>query len=127
MSILGTMLKNRRAGGREVSPPLSWSAAPEGTAELLLVMEDPDAPMGKPFVHCVARIGPALQALPAGALNPPAAPDGVSTRCAPRCSVAAASPAASSGSPASAAGAGVSPATDRAFVRYIAFSEATSE
>jgi len=78
MSILGTMLKNRRAGGREVSPPLSWSAAPEGTAELLLVMEDPDAPMGKPFVHCVA-------------------------------------------------GAGVSPATDRAFVRYIAFSEATSE
>ena len=41
----------KRSGGREVSPPLSWSAAPEGTAELLLVVEDTDTPMGKPFVR----------------------------------------------------------------------------
>jgi hypothetical protein len=47
----------KRAGGRQVSPPLSWTAPPPGTAELLLVMEDVDAPMGSPFVHCVARGG----------------------------------------------------------------------
>lgn len=33
-----------------VSPPLQWSAAPEGTAELVLLCEDHDSP-GEPFVH----------------------------------------------------------------------------
>ena len=31
-------------------PPLTWSGAPDGTAELVLVCDDPDAPSG-PFVH----------------------------------------------------------------------------
>jgi len=35
-----------------VSPPLEWDRAPEGTAELVLLCEDPDAP-GRPFVHWV--------------------------------------------------------------------------
>jgi hypothetical protein len=117
MSIIGTLLKNRRAGeaglawnlpalaapetlllsslafadgapipfehagkrigGSEASPPLSWSTVPEGAVELLLVMEDIDVPMGKPFVHLVALAGPALTALAAGALNPATAPGGV--------------------------------------------------
>lgn len=34
----------------ERPPPLTWSGAPDGTAELLLVCDDPDAP-GGPFVH----------------------------------------------------------------------------
>jgi phosphatidylethanolamine-binding protein (PEBP) family uncharacterized protein len=34
----------KRAGGRQVSPPLTWTAPPPGTAELLLVMEDVDVP-----------------------------------------------------------------------------------
>jgi phosphatidylethanolamine-binding protein (PEBP) family uncharacterized protein len=44
----------KRAGGDNQSPPLSWTAPPPGTAELLLVIEDVDAPTGAPFVHCVA-------------------------------------------------------------------------
>jgi hypothetical protein len=67
----------KRAGGRETSPPLSWSPAPEGTAELLLVMEDVDVPVRQPFVHLVATIDPAVTELPAGALNKDSAPGGV--------------------------------------------------
>ena len=49
----------QRAGGQNVSPELSWSSVPVGCAQLLLVIEDPDAPTPKPFVHCVALIDPA--------------------------------------------------------------------
>ena len=59
----------KRAGGRQISPPLSWTAPPAGTAELLLVMEDVDVPMGSPFVHCVALISPEVPALDPGALD----------------------------------------------------------
>ncbi len=38
--------------GENVSPPLSWTAAPAKTAELTLVCDDPDAPRGT-FVHWV--------------------------------------------------------------------------
>lgn len=58
----------KRAGGRNQSPQLSWSAPPERTAELLLVVEDADAPMPRPFVHCVALIEPSVHELPSGAL-----------------------------------------------------------
>jgi Raf kinase inhibitor-like YbhB/YbcL family protein len=34
--------------------PLSWTAGPEGTRSYVLIMEDPDATMPKPFVHWVA-------------------------------------------------------------------------
>jgi Raf kinase inhibitor-like YbhB/YbcL family protein len=67
----------KRIGGRETSPPLSWSPAPEGTAELLLVMEDIDVPMGKPFVHLVALVDPTVTALPGGALSPATVAGGV--------------------------------------------------
>ncbi len=36
--------------GEDVSPPLQWSGVPDGAAELVLVVEDPDAPGGT-FVH----------------------------------------------------------------------------
>jgi Raf kinase inhibitor-like YbhB/YbcL family protein len=32
--------------GRDISPPLAWTAPPEGTRSLTLVCDDPDAPMG---------------------------------------------------------------------------------
>jgi phosphatidylethanolamine-binding protein (PEBP) family uncharacterized protein len=67
----------KRIGGRETSPPLAWTPAPDGTAVLLLVMEDADVPMGKPLVHSIALIAPSVAGLPAGALDPAAVPAGV--------------------------------------------------
>lgn len=36
----------------DISPPLEWSGIPEGTKELALICDDPDAPMGT-WVHWV--------------------------------------------------------------------------
>lgn len=59
----------KRAGGENRSPALAWDGAPEGTAQLLLVVQDVDSPTRTPFVHCVALLEPDLVTLPAGALN----------------------------------------------------------
>jgi Raf kinase inhibitor-like YbhB/YbcL family protein len=49
-----------------LSPPLRWSAVPEGTTELLLLCEDPDAPAG-PFLHwLVTGIDPGAGAVGEG-------------------------------------------------------------
>ncbi len=39
--------------GEDVSPPLSWSGVPEGTQEIALICDDPDAPTTQPWVHWV--------------------------------------------------------------------------
>ena len=58
------------ADNGNVSPPLQWSGAPGATAEYVLIVEDPDAPMPKPFVHWIAfRIPPGAAALPEDAGN----------------------------------------------------------
>jgi Raf kinase inhibitor-like YbhB/YbcL family protein len=60
----------RRIGGRNISPALSWTGQPAETAQLLLFLEDTDAPTGKPFVHCVALLTPDFAGtLPTGALD----------------------------------------------------------
>ncbi|MFD0986208.1 YbhB/YbcL family Raf kinase inhibitor-like protein [Methyloligella solikamskensis] len=41
------------AYGQNISPALSWEEGPEGTKSYALLVEDPDAPMDKPFVHWV--------------------------------------------------------------------------
>jgi phosphatidylethanolamine-binding protein (PEBP) family uncharacterized protein len=64
-------------GGDNLSPELRWSAAPHGTAGLLLVVEDPDAPMPQPFPHCLALLDPSLTELPQGALGGDAQAAGV--------------------------------------------------
>ncbi|MHC4594049.1 MAG: YbhB/YbcL family Raf kinase inhibitor-like protein [Planctomycetota bacterium] len=38
--------------GADVSPPLQWDAVPEGTKNIALICDDPDAPMGT-WVHWV--------------------------------------------------------------------------
>lgn len=42
------------ADGDKVSPPLSWEGVPAEAESLVLVIEDPDAPKAKPFVHLIA-------------------------------------------------------------------------
>lgn len=50
--------------GANLSPPLSWSAPPEGTASLAVIMDDPDA---RGFVHWVLfDLPPDVQALAGG-------------------------------------------------------------
>ena len=60
--------------GADISPPLTWSAPPNGTQSLVLVVEDPDAPSGV-FRHWTAFDIPAgSHGLDAGySANKPAA------------------------------------------------------
>lgn len=52
--------------GQDISPPLAWSGAPEGTKAFALIMDDPDAPGGT-WVHWVIYNIPADTAsLPQG-------------------------------------------------------------
>lgn len=37
----------------DVSPPLTWDGVPDGAAELVLLVDDPDAPIEGSFVHWV--------------------------------------------------------------------------
>jgi len=67
----------KRVGGQEQSPQLAWGAPPAGTAQLLLVIEDIDAPMGSPFVHCLALVAGDASGLEPGALSAPPPSDGV--------------------------------------------------
>lgn len=46
----GTIPVEFTCDGENVSPPLEWTGGPEGTAELHLIVEDPDAPSGT-FTH----------------------------------------------------------------------------
>jgi Raf kinase inhibitor-like YbhB/YbcL family protein len=56
-------------GNRGLSPQLAWSAVPDGTAGVLLVMQDIDAVSGQPFIHCLATIDPLVTSLDPGALS----------------------------------------------------------
>ncbi|WP_420458764.1 YbhB/YbcL family Raf kinase inhibitor-like protein [Neolewinella sp.] len=45
-------IPNRYAAEQEnISPPLAWSGAPEGTQSFVVLMEDPAVPMHPPFLH----------------------------------------------------------------------------
>ncbi|MBS2026295.1 MAG: YbhB/YbcL family Raf kinase inhibitor-like protein [Deltaproteobacteria bacterium] len=54
------------ADGAAVSPPLRWSSTPAATRSLVLICEDPDAPLLLPFVHWLLYdLPPELQGVPA--------------------------------------------------------------
>lgn len=62
----GTVPVEFTCDGEEVSPPLSWSDVPDGTASLTLVVDDPDAPGGT-FVHwLVSGIPPDVEGVGRG-------------------------------------------------------------
>ncbi len=62
--------------GSDISPALSWSAPPDGTESLALIMEDPDAP-GRTWVHWVLYDLPPEQRELAEAVPPePSLPSG---------------------------------------------------
>jgi hypothetical protein len=62
----GTIPKKFTCDGADVSPALKWSAPPAGTESLVLIADDPDAPVGT-WVHWVLYDLPAqTRALPEG-------------------------------------------------------------
>jgi hypothetical protein len=59
--------------GLNVSPPLLIGQVPEDAAELVLIMQDPDAPVPRPIVHLLAvGIAPTRNEIPEGMLLPDA-------------------------------------------------------
>lgn len=67
----GAMPSHFTCQGRDVSPALTWSAPPDGTASLALIVDDPDAPdPARPqrvWVHWVLYdLPPATRGLPQG-------------------------------------------------------------
>ena len=58
------------ADGEGISPPLHWSAVPEGSSDLALIVEDADSPTPHPLVHVIAHGIPAADGnLPEGMLR----------------------------------------------------------
>ncbi|MEV4148802.1 YbhB/YbcL family Raf kinase inhibitor-like protein [Amycolatopsis sp. NPDC049691] len=55
-------------GGKDLSPQLSWSGAPDGTRSYAVTVYDPDAPTGSGFWHwAVADIPGTVTEVPEGA------------------------------------------------------------
>ena len=48
----GSIPRKYTCDGTDISPPLLWTQPPEGTKSLVLICDDPDAPMGT-WVHWV--------------------------------------------------------------------------
>ncbi len=61
-------------GGQNISPELSWTPGPEGTASYAITCFDPDAPTGSGWWHWVVTDIPAdVTSLAEGAALPPGA------------------------------------------------------
>jgi hypothetical protein len=73
----GAIPRQYTCDGVDLSPPLSWSGAPDGTKSLVLIVDDPDAPdpaaPKMTWVHWVVyNIPPAVSGLEEGAKTLPA-------------------------------------------------------
>ncbi len=63
--------------GLDISPPLEWSGAPEGTKAFALICDDPDAPVGTWDHWLIYDLPPTLAGLPEGAGKSSPVPAGV--------------------------------------------------
>ena len=67
-----------RLFGANISPALTWTRPPAGTVELVLIVQDPDVPMGKPATHALTLgIDPSLDGIPEDALADPSPVPGI--------------------------------------------------
>ncbi|MGL5682372.1 MAG: YbhB/YbcL family Raf kinase inhibitor-like protein [Marinifilaceae bacterium] len=61
---------HNQSGGKNMSPPLSWTGAPTGTKSFAVTMYDPDAPTGSGFWHwCIFDLPENTNSLPEDAGN----------------------------------------------------------
>lgn len=71
----GTPIPERHRGhlrGPNISPALAWTAPPADTAELVLIVQDPDAPRRTPATRALTvGIDPALGGIPENGLTSP--------------------------------------------------------
>jgi len=69
----GQAIPKRYTGeGEDISPELHWTNLPDGTKELALICDDPDAPRAEPWVHWVIyKISSLLDHLPEGIARSP--------------------------------------------------------
>ena len=68
----GQVIPARHCGlfiGADLSPALTWSELPAGTADLVLVFEDLDNPGATPRIHTIAAFAPTEAGLAEGALR----------------------------------------------------------
>lgn len=56
--------------GDNASPPLRWDRLPPDTRQVALIIDDVDVPLPRPLLHTVAVIGPAVDRVAAGSLQP---------------------------------------------------------
>lgn len=72
--------KRHTGDGEDVSPELKWSGVPDNAKELVVIMEDPDAPGPVPWTHwMIYKISAAAVGLPGnvGKVERPRTPTGV--------------------------------------------------
>jgi Raf kinase inhibitor-like YbhB/YbcL family protein len=61
-----------------ISPALNWTQPPAGTVELVLIVQDPDVPFGKPATHALTLgIDPSRSGIPENALANPTPVPGI--------------------------------------------------
>ncbi len=72
----GGEIPPRHAGFEGVSPAITWADVPAEAREIVVLCEDPDAPLPKPFVHWAVYGIPATSTvLPEGMTSRPASAD----------------------------------------------------